>query len=190
VTFNVLYGFVVLLHNRRQVVHFNATAHPTALWTAQQIIEAFPEVTVPGLEFRVYADQRAGLVLRTYKGKVYQINYVACAQDKHRCLDYYENLSEFVRVVTHCPPVPLECPHGPVKAGYRIILRASVTNDPKMTLTWVLNAGKIVGPQGDQTISVDTAAIEGQTLRVTVQARGSCSVETSCEVPVIQRNPY
>jgi putative transposase len=47
VTFNILYGFVVLLHNRRQVVHFNATAHPTALWTAQQIIEAFPEETAP-----------------------------------------------------------------------------------------------------------------------------------------------
>ena len=43
VTFNILYGFVALLHNRRQVVHFNATAHPTALWTAQQMIEAFPE---------------------------------------------------------------------------------------------------------------------------------------------------
>jgi len=45
VTFNVLYGFVVLRHDRRQVVHFNVTAHPTALWTAQQIIEAFPEET-------------------------------------------------------------------------------------------------------------------------------------------------
>jgi putative transposase len=47
VTFNVLYGFVVLLHDRRQVVHFNVTAHPTAFWTAQQIIEAFPEETAP-----------------------------------------------------------------------------------------------------------------------------------------------
>src|SRR6266498_2160086 len=47
VTFNILYGFVVLLHNRRQVVHFNVTAHPTALWTAQQIVEAFPEETAP-----------------------------------------------------------------------------------------------------------------------------------------------
>jgi putative transposase len=47
VTFNILYGFVVLLHNRRQVVHFNATAHPTAEWTAQQIVEAFPEETAP-----------------------------------------------------------------------------------------------------------------------------------------------
>src|ERR1700730_12687519 len=45
VTFNILYGFVVLLHDRRQVVHFNVTAHPTAVWTAQQIIEAFPEET-------------------------------------------------------------------------------------------------------------------------------------------------
>ena len=47
VTFNVLYCFVVLLHDRRQVVHFNVTAHPTAQWTAQQIIEAFPEESAP-----------------------------------------------------------------------------------------------------------------------------------------------
>jgi putative transposase len=47
VTFNVLYGFVVLLHDRRHVVHFNVTAHPTARWTAQQIIEAFPEESAP-----------------------------------------------------------------------------------------------------------------------------------------------
>jgi putative transposase len=47
VTFNVLYCFVVLRHDRRQMVHLNVTAHPTALWTAQQIIEAFPEDTAP-----------------------------------------------------------------------------------------------------------------------------------------------
>jgi hypothetical protein len=52
VTFNVLYCFV-LLHNRRQVVHLNVTAHPTALWTAQQIIEAFPEETAPRFLLRV-----------------------------------------------------------------------------------------------------------------------------------------
>jgi putative transposase len=46
-TFRVLYVIVVLAHNRRRVVHFNVTAHPTAAWTAQQIIEAFPEETAP-----------------------------------------------------------------------------------------------------------------------------------------------
>jgi hypothetical protein len=33
-------------HLTRGVVHFNVTEHPTATWTAQQIVEAFPE-TVP-----------------------------------------------------------------------------------------------------------------------------------------------
>jgi transposase InsO family protein len=46
-TFGVLFGLVVLAHHRRRVVHFNATAHPTAEWTARQLIEAFPEETAP-----------------------------------------------------------------------------------------------------------------------------------------------
>jgi transposase InsO family protein len=46
-TFRLLFAFVVLRHDRRHVVHFNATAHPTAEWTAQQIVKAFPEETTP-----------------------------------------------------------------------------------------------------------------------------------------------
>ena len=42
VTFRVLFVFVVLRHDRRRVVHFNVTDSPTAKWTAQQIVEAFP----------------------------------------------------------------------------------------------------------------------------------------------------
>ena len=41
-TFRVLFVFVVLLHERRRVVHVNVTAHPTAAWTAQQLREAWP----------------------------------------------------------------------------------------------------------------------------------------------------
>jgi len=43
----VLFVLVVLAHHRRRVVHFNVTEHPTAQWTAQQIIEAFPWDTAP-----------------------------------------------------------------------------------------------------------------------------------------------
>src|ERR1700730_4048084 len=46
-TFRVLYVFVVLLQHRRQVVHFNVTDFPTAAWTAQQIVEAFPDDSAP-----------------------------------------------------------------------------------------------------------------------------------------------
>jgi putative transposase len=46
-TFRVLYVFVVLRHERREIVHFNATYHPTAEWAAQQIVEAFPFDSTP-----------------------------------------------------------------------------------------------------------------------------------------------
>ena len=42
VTFQLLYGFIVLRHDRRRVVHFNVTAAPTSAWVAQQLREAFP----------------------------------------------------------------------------------------------------------------------------------------------------
>ncbi len=47
VRFKVLFVLVVLAHHRRKVVHFNVTEHPTAQWTGQQIIEAFPWDTAP-----------------------------------------------------------------------------------------------------------------------------------------------
>ena len=33
---------VVLRHERRRVIHFNVTEHPTSQWSGQQIVEAFP----------------------------------------------------------------------------------------------------------------------------------------------------
>ena len=41
IRFRVLYVFLVLAHERRRIVHFAVTAHPTAEWTAQQVREAF-----------------------------------------------------------------------------------------------------------------------------------------------------
>lgn len=47
IRFKLLFVFVVLSHNRREVIHFNVTANPTAQWTAQQITEAFPWNSAP-----------------------------------------------------------------------------------------------------------------------------------------------
>jgi len=47
VRLHVLYVFVILAHDRRRLLHFNVTEHPTAVWAAQQIIEAFPEDRAP-----------------------------------------------------------------------------------------------------------------------------------------------
>src|SRR5215217_7179124 len=47
IRFEVLYVFLVLAHERRRIVHFAVTAHPTAEWTAQQLREAFPWDSAP-----------------------------------------------------------------------------------------------------------------------------------------------
>src|SRR5437879_9064610 len=39
-TFRVLFVLVILTHSRRRLVHLNVTEHPTAEWTARQLLEA------------------------------------------------------------------------------------------------------------------------------------------------------
>lgn len=46
-TFRILYVFLVLAHERRRVVHFNVTEGPSARWTGQQLMNAFPYDSVP-----------------------------------------------------------------------------------------------------------------------------------------------
>src|SRR5262245_21945265 len=56
----VLFVLVVLVHHRRRF-HFNITEHPTAAWTAQQIVAPFPNNSAPSYLLRdrdqVYGEQ-------------------------------------------------------------------------------------------------------------------------------------
>jgi transposase InsO family protein len=56
----VLFVLVVLAHHRRRVLHFNVTEHPTAAWTAHQIVDTFPDDTAPAYLLRdrdaIYGD--------------------------------------------------------------------------------------------------------------------------------------
>ena len=89
VSFRLLYCFIVLRHDRRQVVQFNVTEHPTARWTAQQIIEAFPYDEAPRFLLR----DRDGIYGQDFRQRVkhmdieqvvtafrspWQKDYVAC----------------------------------------------------------------------------------------------------------------
>ena len=47
VTFRILYVLLIMSHDRRRILHFNVTTSPSAQWTAQQVVEAFPYETRP-----------------------------------------------------------------------------------------------------------------------------------------------
>src|SRR6266478_1951976 len=49
ITFGTLYCFFVISHDRRCILHFNVTKHPTSSWIIQQLREAFPFATAPRL---------------------------------------------------------------------------------------------------------------------------------------------
>ena len=59
-TGRVLFVLVLLAHQRRRIVRVAITEHPTAAWTAQQVVEAFPDDTAPGWLLRdrdaIYGD--------------------------------------------------------------------------------------------------------------------------------------
>jgi transposase InsO family protein len=66
VRFRVLLVSIILAHDRRRVVHFHITEHPTARWTAQQVVEAFPWDTAPRFLLR----DRDGIYGADFRGRV------------------------------------------------------------------------------------------------------------------------
>ena len=89
-TFRILFAFVVLRHDRRMLLHFNVTAHPTAEWTAQQVIKAFPDDTAP----RVMIRDRDGIYGHVFQRRVRNmgIEEVVCAAQSPWQNPYCERL--------------------------------------------------------------------------------------------------
>ena|SRR2546425_1530081 len=83
-TFHLLFGFLMLRHDRRELVHFNVTDHPTAAWAAQQLVESFPDETAPKYLLRdrdaIYGDVFA----RRAKGLGISEILIACPSPKPR----------------------------------------------------------------------------------------------------------
>jgi putative transposase len=106
-TFRVLYCFLVLSPDRRRVVHFNVTANPSARWTAQQIVEAFPFDEAPaylvrdndGIYGRVFQERMARLGIKevpTAPRSPWQNAYVErlIGTIRRECLDHVIVLNE------------------------------------------------------------------------------------------------
>jgi len=66
-TFAVLYCFFVIAHDRRRILHFNGTKHPTGTWVIQQLREAFPYDAAPGYLIFDRGAQFSSEVIETVK---------------------------------------------------------------------------------------------------------------------------
>ena len=119
VLFKVLFVFVVLAHERRRVVHINVTDAPTAQWTAQQLVEAFPWETAPryllrdrdavyGVAFSSRAQTMGIHEVKTAPRSPWQNPYVErlIGTLRRECLDHVVVLNE-----THLRRLLSDVPH-------------------------------------------------------------------------------
>jgi transposase InsO family protein len=107
VRFKVLFVFVVLAHDRRRVLHVNVTDAPTAQWTAEPLVEAFPWETARRYLLRdrdavygaVFSRRVQGLGIREVKAaprSPWQNPYVErlIGTLRRECLDHVVALNE------------------------------------------------------------------------------------------------
>jgi putative transposase len=87
VTFRVLYVFIVMRHDRREIVHFNITTNPHAEWAAQQIVQAFPYEEAP----RFFIRDRDGIYGDYFRDHMIVINERHLHRILTEYLDYYHN---------------------------------------------------------------------------------------------------
>jgi putative transposase len=107
INFRNLYCFIVLLHDRREIIHFNVTAIPTSEWTALQIINAFPYDTAPkyllrdrdGIYGEYFRNRVEGMLIEeviTAPGSPFQNPYIerVIGSIRRECLDHLIILNE------------------------------------------------------------------------------------------------
>ena len=106
-TFGILYVFFILSLDRRRVIHFNVTQHPTAQWTAQLVVEACPfelpgrflirdNDKIYGREFRDRVDGLGVLQKRTAFRSPWQNGFAErwIASLRRDCLDHVIAINE------------------------------------------------------------------------------------------------
>jgi transposase InsO family protein len=105
--FDLLYAFVIVRLDRRQLVWINVTAHPTAEWVARQIAEAFPWNEAPRYMIRDHDRIYGSVVTRRLRAMGIRDNPIAPASPwqngfaerligsvRRECLDHIIVLNE------------------------------------------------------------------------------------------------
>ena len=125
-----------------------------------------------GMGYRGYIDEKNGLLLKTFGGEVFQINYIAGKKDWPVCQSYYRRPREFVEVIfPHVQMInSVGCPETSIVAGEKVVIKANYERTGQRTfLTWQTTGGLILKGENTSEILLDTTGIEDKAITVTVE---------------------
>jgi hypothetical protein len=151
---------------------------------------AFDPAYRSGLGYRAYSDEKSGLLINTYKGDVFEFDYIASQEDQALCPRFYEDSRAFVRVPPprhNSPTIILTCPSENLHAGARLPFLATILGDYD-SVRWTISAGTIVSGQDTREITVDTAGLDGREITATVEMTmedDPRSYSSSCTVQIL-----
>jgi len=163
----------------------NATTF-SALQVDKRRFKSFDPSTRRNRGYRGYIDEKAGLLLKSLSGEIFQINHIAAGKEWPVCRAYYRNPREFVEVIwPHVLMISaVECPETSPVAGERVVIKGIYPETGQRLIpTWYTTQGRIVEGQNTSKIVLDTAGLEGKIVTVTIEvddgthhtAAGSCS---------------
>ena len=149
----------------------------------------FDPSSPPDIGYKGYIDEKEGLIIKTYKGKVLQFDYIAAKKDIALCPDYYEKPESFIQLlIDHCcAPLSVNCPTEAPVDGDRVIFSAATVDVGRVKYRWQVSAGKIIGGQGTLRITVDTTRVGGGTITATIEKNDGNNHVTmsSCTIAVL-----
>ena len=163
-----------------------------ALGMDKRRFKSFDPSLPRGMGYRGYIDEKLGLLLKTFGGEVFQINYIAAKKDWRVCPTYYRRPREFVQVVfPHVPVISsVGCPEISPVAGEKVVITANYPRTgQRYSLLWHTTAGQILEGQNTRKILLDTTGVAEKVITVTVELNdGSQHTATaSCKFNVAPR---
>ena len=124
--------------------------------------------------YQGFINEELGLAVKTFNKRIIQVAYFPGSKERQFCSAYYAKPREFVDApVEHAPNLYVKCPKGPVSAGARLIFTTEYIRGLSILLTWNATAGNIVEGQGRRRMMLDTAGLNGKTIKVSVERMDS-----------------
>ena len=138
-----------------------------------------------GIGYQGFINEDIGLAVKTFNKRIIQVAYFSSSRERQFCPKYYAKPTEFVDApVEHAPNLFIKCPKAPVSAGERLTFKAEYLRGLSILLSWSTTAGTIVEGQGRRRMILDTAGLNGKTIKVSVErmdSTGRIAME-SCEI--------